>query len=103
MTSKCDPVRLAELVPRYAAGDITWREVADATDASFGELLVELGRQGLQLPTCVATKRPAQQALFDEALARAADSRRDDQSQRQPTSDPDAEPDDDAAARIAPG
>ena len=64
-------------------------------------LMVELGRQGLQLPTCVATKRPAQQALFDEALARAADSRRDDQ--RQPTSDPDAEPDDDAAARMAPG
>ena len=101
MTSKCNPARLAELAPRYAAGDVTWREVADATDASFGELLVELGRQGLQLPTCVATKRPAQQALFDEALARAADSRRDDQ--RQPTSDQDADPDDDAAARIAPG
>ena len=103
MTSKCNPARLAELAPRFAAGDVTWREVADATDASFGELLVELGRQGLQLPTCVATKRPAQQALFDEALALAADSRRDDQSQRQPTSDPDDEPDDDAAARIAPG
>ena len=102
MTSN-DPARLVELAPRYAAGDITWREVADEADGSFGELLVELGRQGLQLPTCVATKRPAQQALFDEALARAADSRHDAENQRQPTSDPDAEPDDDAAARMAPG
>jgi hypothetical protein len=81
---------LAELAPRYAAGEITWRDVADETDASFGELLVELGRQGLQLPTCVATKRPAQQALFDEMLARAAASR-SDESRHQSTSDRDAE------------
>jgi hypothetical protein len=79
------PRSLQELAPRYAAGDVTWREVADETDASFGELLVELGRQGLQLPTCVAAKRPAQQALFDEMLARAAASRGDESRHQEST------------------
>lgn len=63
---------LTALAPRYAAGDIDWRQVADATCASFGELLVELGEQGLRLPTSVASKRPAQQALLDEVLRSAA-------------------------------
>lgn len=62
---------LAALAAHYAAGAVTWRKIADETGASFGELLVELGRQGLQLPTNVAVKRPAQLAMFDAALRAA--------------------------------
>ena len=63
--------RLAALATLYAAGAISWRKIADETQASFGELLIELGVQGLKLPRVVAKKRPEQVAIFDQALAHA--------------------------------
>jgi len=65
--------RLAALATHYAAGGVAWRKISDETGASFGELLIELGRQGLKLPTVVADKRPAQIALFNAALRSAKD------------------------------
>lgn len=63
--------RLAAMATLYSAGAISWRKIADETHASFGELLVELGRQGLALPRVTAKKRPEQVALFEQALAHA--------------------------------
>jgi len=58
-----------------AVGEVGWRDIAEQTDTSFGDLLVELGRQALHLPTFTATKTPTQQAMFDSVLlARAAKS-----------------------------
>ena len=67
-----DPGRLAALAALYSAGAVTWRAIADETGATFGELLLELARQGLPLPAMVAPKRPEQAALLDEAMAKAA-------------------------------
>lgn len=67
-----DPGRLAALAALYSAGAVTWRAIADETGAAFGELLLELARQGLPLPTVVAPKRPEQAALLDDAMAKAA-------------------------------
>ena len=69
---KQDAKRLAELAPLYAAGNVTWRQIADETGAAFGDLLQELGRQGLKLPRANAPKTPAQQRLFEQMLKRAA-------------------------------
>jgi prevent-host-death family protein len=62
--------RLVELAKLYSDGAVSWRKVEEDTGASFGELLLELGRQALSLPTATAAKRPAQVALFHEALSR---------------------------------
>ena len=67
-----DPGRLAALAALYSAGAVTWRTIADETSAAFGELLLELARQGLPLPMVVAPKRSEQAALLDEAMAKAA-------------------------------
>ena len=67
-----DPGRLAAMAALYSAGAVTWRAIADETGAAFGELLLELARQGLPLPTVVAPKRPEQVALLDEVMAAAA-------------------------------
>ena len=67
-----DPGRLAAMAALYSAGAVTWRAIADETGAAFGELLLELARQGLPLPTVVAPKRPEQVALLDEVMAKAA-------------------------------
>ena len=67
-----DPGRLAAMAALYSAGAVTWRAIADETGAAFGELLLELARQGLPLPTVVAPKRPEQAALLDEVMAKAA-------------------------------
>ncbi len=66
------PGRLTALAALYSAGAVTWRATADETSAAFGELLLELARQGLPLPTVVAPKRPEQAALLDDAMAKAA-------------------------------
>lgn len=69
-----EPGRLATLAPLYAAGKLAWREIADDTGASFGELLLELAHQDLTLPQVVAEKRPAQtahlRAIFKQAARR---------------------------------
>ncbi len=64
--------RLATLVAQYAAGKVTWRQIADETDASFGDVLLELAKQNLELPLVCAEKRPEQLSLFNAVLKRAA-------------------------------
>ena len=63
-------MNLSKLATMYARGEIEWRRIADETGASFGELLVELGRQGLALPVVTAKKSAKQAALFDSVLRR---------------------------------
>jgi hypothetical protein len=62
-----------ELARRYATGELTWREISRGLDeqVSFGELLLELARQGLALPTATAPKTPEQQAAWEAVLRRA--------------------------------
>lgn len=67
--------QLAAMTTLYAAGAISWRKIGDETQVSFGELLVELGRQGLKLPRVTAKKRPEQMAVFEQALAHAKSAR----------------------------
>jgi prevent-host-death family protein len=67
--------RLAVLAPLYSSGAISWHQVSDETGAAFGDLLIELGRQNLQLPRVAAKKRPEQQALLDEVFRRASRSK----------------------------
>jgi hypothetical protein len=67
-----EPDRLAALAPLYAAGQLGWRELADDTGAAFGELLLELARQGLALPQVSAEKRPAQAAHLRAVFKKAA-------------------------------
>jgi len=68
---QANQIQLGELAPLYAKGSITWRDVEEQTGASFGELLVELAKQHLQLPRFTAEKRPAQIAAFERALRNA--------------------------------
>jgi hypothetical protein len=63
---------LAELARLYANGKITWREISSEADIAFGDLLVELARQELQLPRVTPSKRPEQLAMFRGILERAA-------------------------------
>lgn len=67
--------RLAELAGLYARGAVSWRKVEEDTGAAFGELLLELGRQGLALPLATAAKRPAQAEVFRQVLRQAAQAR----------------------------
>lgn len=62
---------LAPLAAMYSKGDIEWQRIADETGASFGDLLIELGRQGLSLPLVNAKKSAKQTAVFDSILRRA--------------------------------
>ncbi len=64
--------RLAELAAVYAAGKLAWREISAETGIAFGDLLAELGRQGLQLPRVTPEKRPEQVALFNAIMQHAA-------------------------------
>jgi hypothetical protein len=66
--------RLQELARLYAAGAVTWREIADELDdVAFGDLLLELARQGLHLPQASAPRTAAQQAAWDAVLQKAAE------------------------------
>jgi prevent-host-death family protein len=60
------------LASQYSAGKVTWRQIADETGASFGELLVELSKQNLPLPLVTAEKRPEQLAHLEAIFKRAA-------------------------------
>ena len=42
--------RTADMLRRYAGGEITSRSLRDATDMTYGEVLGELGRLGLRPP-----------------------------------------------------
>lgn len=68
-----DAKRLAELAGPYARGEITWRKINDETNASFGELLEELGRQNLKLPRVKPKLTPGQEATLDAIFAQAAE------------------------------
>ena len=63
-TRAADADRMSTLAPLYAAGKLTWREIADEAGAAFGELLLELAKQGLALPQVTPEKRAAQAALL---------------------------------------
>jgi antitoxin (DNA-binding transcriptional repressor) of toxin-antitoxin stability system len=64
--------RLPALATLYAAGKVTWRDIANETGIAFGDLLLELGRQGLELPQVRAERTPAQERLFRSMLRKAA-------------------------------
>lgn len=51
--------------------------IAEPTDASFGDFLVEVGRQGHRLPPFTSAKMPTLRAMFDSLLARGAESNTD--------------------------
>jgi hypothetical protein len=63
---------LSELARRYAAGEISWLEIRAGEDIAFGDLLVELEKQDLQLPRVSPEKRPEQRDLLNSLLQRAA-------------------------------
>jgi len=63
--------RLSELARLYAAGKVSWREIASEADVAFGDLLLELARQDLQLPRVTPSKRPEQLAMLQGILQRA--------------------------------
>lgn len=71
-SSSARPDRLPQLAALYAAGKVTWREIADETGAAFGDLLLELAGQGLQLPRVSPKKTPQQMRLFKSILQQAA-------------------------------
>jgi hypothetical protein len=68
MKRSTDGTRLASLAPLYSQGEVSWRQIADETGASFGDLLLEIARQGLKLPIASAEKSLEQARLLDEAL-----------------------------------
>jgi prevent-host-death family protein len=70
--SNTRPDRLPELAALYAAGKVTWREIAAETGAAFGDLLLELAAQGLKLPRVNPEKTPEQIRLFKAILRKAA-------------------------------
>lgn len=70
-TGALEATRLAELATLYAAGGVPWREIAAETGTAFGDLLVELARQNLQLPRVIPAKRPEQVAMFNAILRQA--------------------------------
>jgi len=67
-----DAGRLATLAAQYSAGKVAWRQIADETGASFGELLLELAQRDLPLPQVTAEKRPQQLAYFKAVLRQAS-------------------------------
>ena len=67
-----DTSRLPALATLYAAGKVTWRDIATETGAAFGDLLLELGKQGLELPQVRPERTPAQERLFRSMLRKSA-------------------------------
>lgn len=53
---------IEQLAQQYARGRITWPEIRDLYGISFGDLLQEMRRSGLALPTA-RDYRPAKEAL----------------------------------------
>lgn len=64
--------RIAALAIAYSTGNISWPQIAEETGASYGELLIELGRKNLQIPQVAPKKRPEQMAIFHHILDLAA-------------------------------
>lgn len=70
--SRVDVALLQALAPAYAGGEASAREVCEKSGASFGELLLELARQGLSLPQVTALNTSEQVALWEAVLEQAA-------------------------------
>jgi hypothetical protein len=67
-----DRGRIAALAIAYSKGLISWPQIAEETEASYGDLLVALGLDNLQIPKVTPKNRPEQIALFDQILDLAA-------------------------------
>jgi hypothetical protein len=67
-----DPGRMSALAIAYSKGLISWPQIAEETGASYGDLLVALGLNNLQLPKVTPKNRPEQIAFFNQILDAAA-------------------------------
>ena len=67
-----DRSRMSSLAIAYSKGLITWPQIAEETGASYGDLLLELGRKNLAIPKITAKKNSEQIALFNRILDSAA-------------------------------
>lgn len=67
-----DKGRIAALAVAYSKGLVSWPQIAEETGASYGDLLVELGRNQLHIPKVTPRNRPEQIALFHHILDLAA-------------------------------
>ena len=63
-----DASRLASLALAYSKGFVTWNQVSEETGIGFGDLLVALGSQNLQLPKVVAKRTPTQDGFYRQIL-----------------------------------
>ena len=67
-----DGSRLTALSIAYSKGLISWPQIAEETGASYGDLLVALGLNNLQIPKVTPKNRPEQIAVFHKLLDLAA-------------------------------
>ena len=67
-----DRSRITALAIAYAKGLISWPQIAEETGASYGDLLVVLGLNNLQIPKVTPKNRPEQIAFFHHILDLAA-------------------------------
>ena len=67
-----DGGRIAALAMAYSRGLISWPQIAEETGASYGDLLVALGLNNLQIPKVTPKNRPEQIAFFHKLLDLAA-------------------------------
>jgi anion-transporting ArsA/GET3 family ATPase len=58
----------AALALAYSKGFVTWNQVSEETGIGFGDLLVALGSQNLQLPKVVAKRTPTQDGFYRQIL-----------------------------------
>lgn len=67
-SSKSNVELLARMALAYSEGKMSWSEIKDTLDISYGELLDSLRVQGLKIPQFSAKKTAGQSALFQKAL-----------------------------------
>lgn len=67
-----DSSRIADLAMAYSKGLISWPHIAEETGCSYGDLLIALGLQNLQIPKVTPKNRPEQLAAFHQVLDTAA-------------------------------
>ena len=69
-----DGSRISALATAYSKGLISWPQIAEETGASYGDLLVALGLNNLQIPKVAPKNRPEQIALSPAAVSLATGS-----------------------------
>jgi len=72
VTHAIDQGRISALAIAYAKGLISWPQIAEETGASYGDLLLALGRNNLQIPKVTPKNRPEQLAVLNQILDAAA-------------------------------